>query len=228
MLTKNFYPLWLSLITIGAYLAILILVAEYVHRHQPEQKELSRKIFHIGAGNVILWAWWLHVPAIAGIAAAIIAAIISIISYFLPLLPSINSVGRKSLGTFFYAISFGVLMGWFWWLEAPQYAVIGILVMAWGDGMAALIGQKWGHHPYTILGIKKSWEGSLAMAGFSFLVTMLIISSLHSNIWENCVVSLVVALTATFLESFSRLGVDNLTVPLGSASLSFFLVQYVF
>jgi phytol kinase len=34
---------------------------------------------------------------------------------------------------------------------------------------------------------------------------------------------LLVSIFATILEAFSKLGIDNLTVPLGSAALAFFL-----
>ena len=40
--------------------------------------------------------------------------------------------------------------------------------MAWGDGLAAIIGQRFGKHQYQIGTIKKSWEGSLAMTGAAF------------------------------------------------------------
>ncbi|MGH2412297.1 MAG: diacylglycerol/polyprenol kinase family protein [Microcystaceae cyanobacterium] len=212
---------------VGLYLGLLILVAERLNRLTSTDAEITRKVVHIGTGNVILLAWWLNIPAWVGIGAAIIASIVALVSYFIPILPSINSVGRKSLGTFFYAISIGVLVAWFWPLGQPQYAAIGILVMALGDGLAAIIGQNWGQHPYQVLGIQKSWEGSLTMAGVSFLVTGLILLAVGGNFWQTWLVALAVAIVATSVEAFSKLGIDNLTVPLLSAALSFFLNQFL-
>lgn len=100
--------------------------------------------------------------------ASFVASFITLISYFIPILPSINSVERKSLGTFFYAVSIGILAYWFWTINKPQYAVIGILIMDWGDVIAAIIGKRFGRHHYQSLGILKSWEGSLTMMGVSF------------------------------------------------------------
>ncbi|MEM1281129.1 MAG: phosphatidate cytidylyltransferase, partial [Cyanobacteria bacterium P01_H01_bin.152] len=91
--------------------------------------EITRKIVHIGAGQVILIAWWLAVPAWASIGASIVFSGVALLSYQLPLLPGINGVGRQSWGTFFYAMSIGLLVLWFWPLRVPQYAVIGILTM---------------------------------------------------------------------------------------------------
>ncbi|MEL6139388.1 MAG: hypothetical protein AAFR42_18525, partial [Cyanobacteria bacterium J06628_6] len=39
--------------------------------------ELTRKIVHIGAGQVILLAWWLQVPSWMGVTAAAVAATLS-------------------------------------------------------------------------------------------------------------------------------------------------------
>ncbi|PSO96268.1 MAG: phosphatidate cytidylyltransferase [Cyanobacteria bacterium QS_9_48_30] len=218
-------PLLVPLSLIFAYLAILVLVAEGITRLFSNDKELTRKVVHLGAGNVILLAWWLEFPASVGIAASIIASLVALISYFLPILPSINSVGRQSLGTFFYAVSIGILVAWFWWLNQPQYAAMGILAMCWGDGMAAIIGQRFGKHPYQILGITKSWEGSLTMAVASYLTSSLVLLGVQGNVWQTWLIPLAVAGFATGLEAVSRLGVDNLTVPLGSAALGFFLNQ---
>jgi phytol kinase len=40
-------------------------------------------------------------------------------------------------------------------------------------------------------------------------------------------IALIVAILATFLETFSKFGIDNLTVPLGSAILAFSLSQFI-
>ncbi len=206
------------------YLGILVAIADILSRLLPNDPELTRKIVHIGSGNVILLAWWLDISSQVIVSAAIIAAAIAILSYIIPILPSIESVGRKSFGTLFYAISMGVLTACFW-QNSPQYAVIGILIMAWGDGMAAIIGQRFGQHPYHIGRITKSWEGSLAMAAFSFGVSELVLLSVEGNSWQIFAVSLAVALIATVLEAFSKFGIDNLSVPLSSGFICYFFIQ---
>ncbi|MGB5960753.1 MAG: diacylglycerol/polyprenol kinase family protein [Coleofasciculaceae cyanobacterium] len=208
-------------------LGLIVLLAEFLDRRISTNTELARKVVHIGTGNVILVAWWLQIPAWVGISASIIASIIALLSYYIPFLPGINSVGRKSLGTFFYAVSIGILVAWFWPLEQFQYAALGILVMAWGDGLAGVIGQRFGQHPYEVWGMKKSWEGSLTMLLVSYVVSSLILLSVQGNVWQTWVVSLAIAFFATSLEAFSKLGIDNLTVPLGSAAVGFFLSQII-
>ena len=215
------YPLSLVMIYLGA----IISLAEVINRLTDADVELTRKIVHIGSGNVILIAWWFQLPPWMLIGASLIAGFIALISYFLPILPSINGVERKSLGTFFYAVSIGVLTYWFWIINKPQYTAIGILIMAWGDGMAAIIGNKFGRHPYQILGIKKSWEGSVTIMVVSFLITSIILFFTGESIDLILMTSLLVSVTATGLEAFSEWGIDNLTVPLGSAVVAFYLTS---
>jgi phytol kinase len=216
--------LWLQLAVVAAWLGAVALAAGVVNRLKLGDSELVRKVVHIGTGNVILIAWLLRIPGWVGIGASVLFSAIALLSYRYPILPSINSVGRKSLGTFFYAVSIGALIAWFWAIQ-PQYAVLGVLVMTWGDGLAALVGRRWGHHLYKIWDMQKSWEGSLTMALVSYIVSSLIFLSLQGAIWQTWLVSSVVALVATVLEAFSKWGVDNLTVPVGSAAIALLLEQ---
>jgi phytol kinase len=212
---------------VALWLIFVGLLAEWVYRRTAWGAEASRKVVHIGAGNVILLAWWLHIPQWIGLVAAIGFSAIAFLSYHVPMLPSVNGIGRKSLGTFFYAISIGVLLGLFW-PTAPQYTAIGILVMAWGDGLAAIVGQRFGAHPYRLWQMQKSWEGSLAMAVVSFGVTTGILMGVQGAIWQTWAMAGMTAAIATGLEAFSKFGIDNLTVPIGSAVLCFALGEWLF
>ncbi|MEI2582885.1 diacylglycerol/polyprenol kinase family protein [Scytonema sp. PRP1] len=224
---ESISPLWLQSAAVAIWVLLMLFVAGLVNRFANKDPEILRKIVHIGTGNVILLAWWLDIPASVGITASIVASTVTLLSYRFPILPGINSVGRKSFGTFFYAVSIGVLIACFW-TQQPQYAVLGVLVMTWGDGFAALIGQRFGQHKYTIFDRQKSWEGSLTMTVVSFLITSLILVSVQGNLWQTWLISLTVALVATCLEVFSFVGIDNLTVPLGSAALAFVLSQFLY
>lgn len=224
--------LWLKLAIATAWLALIGGLAWWLDQRPERQPEVTRKIVHIGTGQVILLAWWLQIPAWVGIAASVLFGAIALLSYVFPLLPGINSVGRRSFGTFFYAVSIGLLIAWFWPQGQPQYAALGILVMAWGDGLAGLVGRSWGHHPYRLAGMKKSWEGSATMALVSSLVIGLLLLVSRSWMAEMPLepipllgVVLGGGVLAALLEAFSPLGIDNLTVPLGSAAWTWWVMQ---
>lgn len=220
-------PLALPLSLVFLYLGLLVGLAEGLSRFYQWSSESTRKLVHIGAGQVILLAWLFHLPLWMIMTASILAGIIAILSHYYSILPSVNGVGRPSWGTFFYALSIGLLSGYFWSIEQPYYAVIGILVMAWGDGMAGLIGKNFGQHHYQVFGMNKSWEGTLAMMGFSFLVIASILTTLYGLSLTALGIAFFTAILATVMESFSRYGIDNLTVPLSSGMVSFLLVNWI-
>ena len=212
--------------SVGLVLAWLLLIGSVSEsaRRQGVGPEITRKIVHIGAGHVILLAWWFMLPSWMGMAAAVFFAGVALLSYRLPILPGINSVGRRSWGTFFYAVSIGTLMGWCW-PSYPYFGVIGILIMCWGDGLAALVGQRWGRHSYEVWGEKKSWEGSFTMALASALVVIAVLGVVQGLTWGLMVTALGVAIASTLLEAISKYGIDNLTVPLGAAATAIGLSQ---
>lgn len=220
--------LWGRVAIVVVWLLMVGLAAEGVNRFTNASNEVVRKVIHIGTGNVILLAWWLNIPMWLGVAASIFFSAVALMSYFVPILPNINSIGRRSFGTLFYAISIGVLVAWFWSIDQPQFAAIGILVMTWGDGLAALIGQRFGRHSYKLWDSKKSWEGSLTMGAVSFFVCAAILLSTIGQAWQVWIISLTVAIVATGLEAFSKYGIDNLTVPICSGAIAFFLSQWLF
>ncbi len=217
--------LWFRIATVPIYVGTIVLAAELLHRYTDTKPEQVRKVVHIGTGNVILLAWLLNLPAWVGITSAVLAGIVTLISYRLPILPGVNSVGRKSLGTFFYAVSIGIVTAVFWNLNLPHYGVIGILIMAWGDGLAAIIGLKFGKHPYTIVGNTKSWEGTGTMLLVSYTIVSIVLFAVQGNIWQTWLVGIPVAIIACTVESIAQWGVDNLTVPLSSAGFAFAINQ---
>lgn len=207
-------------ILVTSWLGLVLLTAELVHAWFPNAKEWSRKVVHIGAGQVILIAYALGVPTSWGIVAAAIAGVITLVSHWVPIFASISAVGRQSWGTFFYAVSIGTLMALFW-DTLPELAVLGILVMAWGDGLAALVGIHWGRHPLPRT--SKSWEGTLTMFCVSTLVAALSLTPIAALEWFW--IAPLVGLGATLLELIAWRGIDNLTVPIGSALLAYGLLN---
>lgn len=220
------FPLWLQVGAIAGWLGGVFLLAEILRRWRGES-ELVRKVVHIGTGNILFLAWGLQIPLWVCLIACISFSIIAYISYYQPILPMLNSVGRKTLGVFYYAVSITCLVGWFWSINLPEYAVVGVLVMAWGDGLAALIGQRWGKHRYEFMDNKKSWEGSLAMLFIGYVVTGFILTMANGMSLSTWLIPLPVAIAATTLEAISPGGTDNLTVPLVSGFLCYGLVEVV-
>jgi phytol kinase len=209
------------------WLAIVGAAAVVVDRIAPPGSEWVRKVVHIGTGNIILLAWWLMIPAWVGVSAGVFFALVTLASYRFQLLPRIDNVGRRSFGTFFYAVSIALLVGWFWPIGKPEFAVLGILVMTWGDGLAGLIGKQFGKHPYYLWNTQKSWEGSITMAIVSTIVCTLILGSTIGFSIPIILIALTIGIFSSGLEAFSKFGIDNLTVPIASAAIADVLVFWI-
>jgi phytol kinase len=211
---------WLAL-WVGGVLGIAQLLAQ-----RGTADEYVRKFVHIGTGNIILLAWWLKTPLLMAFGFGVVFSVVTLLSYQVNILSSINSVNRKSWGTFFYALSITLLIGVFWSRSEPLIAALGILIMTWGDAFAALVGQTWGRRAYQVFGVKKTLEGSLAMGLVSFMVCILLLGFAYGIRVEVLGCAMLLATTATVLETLSVAGIDNLTVPLGSAILGSWLIHH--
>ena len=214
-------PIQLATIVIGLWIITILLIAFLCKRFFPRKEELIRKIIHIGTGPVILLAWLFDIPKnIAFLTALLITTTLGI-NYKYRLLPAIEDIERKSFGTIAYGISITILLLLFW----PRYASsisIGVLSMAFGDGLAGLIGRSFNSPKWSILGQTKSIIGTLTM-GITVALTTSIISSTN-NLGINPLEIVVISLIATILEQISPWGIDNLTVPIGVTCVGIWLV----
>jgi phytol kinase len=89
------------------------------------------------------------------------------------------------------------------------------MVMAWGDGLAALVGERFGRRRYHVGGHARSIEGSATMFAASLVSTLGCFAYLSGVSVVTAVPAAVgISLVGTFVEAVSPKGLDNLTVPL--------------
>jgi phytol kinase len=105
-----------------------------------------------------------------------------------------------------------------------------MMPLAWGDAMAAIFGQRYGHYHYTVKGRTRSLEGSVAMLFWSWITTSLalfIMPYLLDKPLINWMLALiyggVVALVCTLVEALSPWGIDNLTIPAAAGLILYIL-----
>ena len=223
----------LALIVVYVYVAIIFVVAEMVLKTRPE---VSRKFLHIMVGNMIFampffsdpWVmvWFLTLP-------------ITIVLFFLTEYSPIkieNSVTESghALGLFFYAGIWTLLIAIFASIAPagdPKYYIwivaLAIVPMVYGDGFAALIGQKFGKVKYTVFGGTKSLEGSLTMFVITTVMSVfvwMVFTSIGCAMPEfNLVYIISISAVATVCEALSYGGIDNLSVP-AITSILYYLV----
>ena len=214
-------PIQIAIFVIALWIIIILLVAFLCKRYFPKKEELSRKIIHIGTGPVILLAWLFDIPKNLAFFTAFFITIALGINYQYRLLPAIEDIERKSFGTIAYGISITFLLLLFW----PRYASsisIGVLSMAFGDGLAGLIGRSINSPKWSVLGQTKSLAGTFTM-GAVVAITTTTISSIN-NLGIQPVEVIVISVIATFLEQISPWGIDNITVPIGVTCLGIWLI----
>ncbi len=191
---------------------LLVLSAALVCRKRwPEQRELSRKIVHIGTGPVVVLAWWLSVPASIAVPVAFAVTVITAINHRIQLLPAVEDVDRNSYGTVAYGLAISLLLLLFW----PDQAVAvcaGVLVMAFADGLAGLVGRGVSSPSWSVWQQRKSVAGTVTMGLVTALVLLLLVLISQSPLHPLRLIA--VCTLAVGLEQWGRWGIDNLTVPM--------------
>ena len=190
---------------------MVIAGAVLCRRLRPNQRELSRKIVHIGTGAVVPLAWFFEIPFVVALPVAAVITVVTTINHQWRFIPAVEDVDRNSYGTIAYGIAITTLLLLFWPTRADAVSA-GVLVMALGDGLAGLIGRNVASPKWVLFGQTKSSVGTMTMAVVSGLVLIGIAR------WSGADLSLPAALgmvaMATGLEQLSWSGLDNLSVPL--------------
>ena len=185
--------------------------AVFCRRLRPNQRELSRKIVHIGTGAVVPLAWFFEIPFVVALPVAAVITVVTTINHQWRFIPAVEDVDRNSYGTIAYGIAITTLLLLFWPTRADAVSA-GVLVMALGDGLAGLIGRNVASPKWVLFGQTKSSVGTMTMAVVSGLVLIGLAR------WSGADLSLPAALgmvaMATGLEQLSWSGLDNLSVPL--------------
>jgi len=207
-------------LTVLGFLIVFAILgsAELAKRVAGIDEETSRKLIHIGVGHWIIFA--LLIPSVAwAVVAPITFIVLNYVSYRRGTFGAMERTDSAGgLGTVYYSMSLALLVGWFFREgHARWIAVASMMVMAWGDGLAAVVGQRWGRREFVAWGGRKTVEGSGAMA-LASLVALAVCASISGAAISPVAIGLVAAV-ATGLEAVSPAGTDNLTVPLGTAGL---------
>ena len=180
-------------------------------RLRPNQRELSRKIVHIGTGAVVPLAWFFEIPFVVALPVAAVITVVTTINHQWRFIPAVEDVDRNSYGTIAYGIAITTLLLLFWPTRADAVSA-GVLVMALGDGLAGLVGRNVASPKWVLFGQTKSSVGTMTMAVVSGLVLIGLAR------WSGADLSMPTALgivaMATGLEQLSWSGLDNLSVPL--------------
>jgi phytol kinase len=209
------------------FILIVFLLAIPFYKIKPEY---SRKEIHIMLGNFYFIALFYFTEwyfACFGPFVFIFVNYFSVKYQFIKLMlrheeEKNNIKIKKDYGTVYYAISLTILTAYSWKIKKPDIGLCPFLSMAFGDGLACVIGRAI-HSPYTIIfGAKKSIAGSLTMFFVTFILFFVYFWLYNIKYW--IFKSFFMGLYSMIMEAFSPYGTDNLTVPLGNLLIMSFLM----
>jgi len=232
-MTNDFWGLLYSYV----YATSLLLLSELLVRKFGWKQFVTRKLVHIGAG---MWVWgilyffdnwyWGVVPFATFI-------VLNFIMYKFKILQGVDEED-SSPGTVYFAFSITLLFLLFWrtgtdWDSVP-IAVAGVMAMTWGDGLASLVGKRWGRHFYMFFNHRRSYEGSAAMFLGAFISVLFVLLYLPGSALSLASVApatqtallfaFLSALVGTLAEAVAPAGTDNLSVPLLVSALLWILM----
>jgi len=214
-----------GLVTSGLFVFLVIAGTTMLHRAGFLSARATRKVIHIALAN-----WWLIAVAMfddpwaasVGPACSLLGAVAVPRLRLFP--ADEGAAGTFDRGTLCYSLAFLVLVNLSWRGLMPlRAATTGALVMGWGDGLAGLVGMRFGSGGILVWGRRKSALGTAAMFLASFAACFIITAvrgGRDSALFPSALISLSTAAVATALELVTPLGLDNLTIPLGVAFFS--------
>jgi dolichol kinase len=230
----------LGIVLVYAYILFIFLIVEKAWKGD---RAVGRKILHVSMGNIvfILWMfdhWWAEVLVAGSFLIFSLLITQRMQLYFLSRLtvgPGRDSlfkriyrkiIARLSLisasdagnefGLVYYCLAYTALA--FLFYKQPIVVAVGMLPLAYGDGLGAVIGRRFGKHPYQVID-RKSLEGSaavLAATAVAVLAGMLFYGMpLSGALWKAALVGAVVAV----VEGLAPNGLDNLAIPVAAVLL---------
>ena len=208
---------FLGILVSYVYIAFIIVFAKIFEN---KGKEISRKFIHIMLGNWWFIAMFFFTNVWFAIFVPATFVIINYLSYKKDIIKVMERDVQDGLGTVYYALSLLILaVVSFGVYKQPSLGLIPNLIMAYGDGLAAVFGKLIKSKRYKLGDTKKSFAGSLTM----FIITLLLVGAYliyyHPGFWQTThwpIVAVLLAFAITALEATSGKGTDNITVPLGS------------
>lgn len=193
------------------------------------EQNFSRKLIHIGTGPIFVLCWNLFSsqPAARYLAALVPLAITAqfalvgagVIKDPAAVQAMSRTGDRREIlrGPLYYGIAFVVCTLIFW--NTHPAGILALMLMCGGDGLADLIGRRWGRArlPFNA---GKSWAGSASMLGGGFAFAFVFVALFNQSgafgpptgVGEVAWKTAVICAAATLVEALPIRDLDNLTI----------------
>ncbi|WP_322509456.1 phosphatidate cytidylyltransferase [Anaerolinea sp.] len=229
---------WMALgLTFGIAL-LWLRVNDYLAHRGWVSSSLSRKIIHLGTGPIFVlsWLFFPNTPLSRWLAALV--PLLITLQFFLvgtgwirdpQAVSAMSRTGdRREIlrGPLYYGVVF-VLLTLIFWKDSP-IGVVALMILSGGDGLADIIGKRFPSSSLSWSPRKTVWGSLSVFVGgvfFSILVLSVfrLLGVFQFEWWDTFLKVVGIGITATVVESLPFQDIDNLTVPLVSVFLGYFL-----
>lgn len=211
------YNILITILSLVYVFGVVALMDIAVKKGFPQ--DLSRKVVHLAAGSWLIF-WLLydssHWTKYLNITAAFVWTILLLVKGFTAkpddqAVKTMTRTGdRKELlrGPLYFTLVMNLLGTVFY---STPFALTAMGFLTWGDGIAPVIGARFGKHSYHVLS-NKTYEGSFAFFLFG-LFGALLFNLLFGNSLDLGFL-LICAAVATIVEGVSPRDVDNILIPI--------------
>lgn len=203
-----------GLIICFTYIFLIIGTAEGLRRWKGYSSTFTRKVIHIGVGMMSWIIPYLFTNPWPFVLACGFFAILNLLDYKYGFFSAMASSDKSNLGTVYFPIAAAATALVFW--EQPPLMVAALMPLTWGDGLASVIGKKYGRRHYQVHTSTRSLEGSLGFFIACFFFTWLALWAVSGppDLTPQAALlpALVITVATTLVEAVSLWGLDNLAI----------------
>ncbi|OPY29646.1 MAG: Cytidylyltransferase family protein [Methanocella sp. PtaU1.Bin125] len=226
-----------------AYVFAVIVLIEKLWKGD---QAVGRKILHMSMGNIVFLLWLLTSPWTAFVIAGSFVVFTFLVTHRMqqryraalgrPPGATLLSRGYRAVigklskvsvsgagnefGLVYYCVAFLALA--FIFYDRPVFVAVGLLPLAYGDGMGAIVGRRYGAHPFRLID-KKTVEGSVAVFGASAIAVLAGLLFYGMPPAAAIGMALAIGAVSALVEAAAPYGLDNLAIP-AIAVLAFLLL----
>lgn len=191
------------------YVTFLVFLGFIFNKFCHWKSEWVRKFIHIFTSLIIIPCVEYVSSPIYRVAVPFLFIFINLFAVFSDMISDLGMKDKeRNIGLVLYPVAVFAVVS----LEAAgmigkESAISGILMMGLGDGLAALVGVRWGRHIFYVYNKgKRSLEGCITMAVVSSVIALIATD-------VSVVPALLIGIIASFIEAFSPPSFDNISVP---------------
>ncbi len=199
----------MTLVLVIALFTALCAAVEVLARLIRLAPELVRKLAHMSsavlAAMLPLVVSFVEIAVLGLVFAALMAA-----SLRMGIFNAIHGVSRTTYGEVFFPLGIAALA-----VACPNELAFayGVLVLGLGDGLAALVGERFGRRVIPLVQTRKTLWGSGAFLAACFALGVLLMAPTGVSLSYALVAAAAMAIALTPVELFLTYGLDNLLLP---------------